>query len=48
MRHVHDFHDRNNKRIKFDYTRVLWEWDEQEEEREKEEEEEELIKAVKS
>ena len=34
-----DFHYRNNKRIKIDDTRVLWEWEE-------EEEEEEWIKVV--
>ena len=43
MRHVHDFHDRNNKRIKFVDTRGLWVWEEEEEE---EEEEEVWIKAV--
>ena len=43
MRHVHDFHDRNNKRIKFVDTRGFWVWEEEEEE---EEEEEVWIKAV--
>ena len=27
-----DFHDKNNKRIRIDDTRVLWEWEEEEEE----------------
>ena len=30
-RHIHDFHDRNNKRIKFVDTRGLWVWEEEEE-----------------
>ena len=30
--HSHDFHDRNNKPIKFVDTRGLWVWEEEEEE----------------
>ena len=36
-RHRHDFNYRNNKRIKIDDTKVLWEWEEEEEEVEEEE-----------
>ena len=33
-RHIHDFHHRNNKCIKFVDTRGLWVWEEEEEEEE--------------
>ena len=29
---MHDYNYRNNKRIKIDDTKVLWEWEEEEEE----------------
>ena len=31
-----DFHDRNNKRIRIDDTRVFWKWEEEEDKEEEE------------